>query len=75
MAEPYRANALAIAPSRRGSRPTTRDEWEAEFRTANLGVTNRLGSAFFLLRFEPLHRAGLRLGSSRLWLGALLGRF
>jgi hypothetical protein len=40
----------------------------------NQSRRSRPGSAFFLLRFKPLHRAGLRLGSNRLWRGALLGR-
>jgi hypothetical protein len=35
----------------------------------------RHGSAFFLLRREPLHRARLRHGLSRLWLAALRGGF
>ena len=35
----------------------------------------RHGSAFLLLRLEPLHRAGLEHGMSRLWRAALRGGF
>ena len=45
--------------------------------SGHLGVSAGLlnGSAFLLLRFEPLHRARLGHGLSRLWLAGLRGGF
>jgi len=40
---------------------------------ANTSWRGSHGSAFLLLRLEPLHRAGLGHGLNRLWLAALRG--